>query len=293
MDKKRILLVEDDENLIHLISRRLANDFSNLEISVANDGISASQEAEFNKYDLIITDLNLPRKDGNSVIKRIRFSKYNQDTPLVVITGHPNEGIMKENAPIFLLEKPFKQKELTEVIRSLLKIEKRSLRHHHSAFQSIITGLEQILNRVNVNIHKTEQPKIREAGDELPGDLQLFFDFELEKTHMFFDVSAKMATVRNLYSLFTGGKELNSELDIHFAGDELVKMLSFEITNHFLMLGLKAPVFYKKSSQTDSDNAEYVKAQASKGFLLKLQSSVGEVYIQSLLINDTKGRLSA
>ena len=59
------------------------------------------------------------------------------------------------------------------------------------------------------------------------------------------------------------------------------------------MLGLKAPVFYKKSSQTDSDNAEYVKAQASKGFLLKLQSSVGEVYIQSLLINDTKGRLSA
>lgn len=293
MDKKRILLVEDDENLIHLISRRLANDFSNLEISVANDGISASQEAEFNKYDLIITDLNLPRKDGNSVIKRIRFSKYNQDTPLVVITGHPNDGLVKENAPIFLLEKPFKQKELTEVIRSLLKIEKRSLRHHHSAFQSIITGLEQILNRVNVNIHKTEQPKIREAGDELPGDLQLFFDFELEKTHMFFDVSANMATVHNLYSLFTGGKELNSELDIHFAGDELVKMLSFEITNHFLMLGLKAPVFYRKSSQMDSDNAEYVKAQASKGFLLKLQSSVGEIYIQSLLINDTKGRLSA
>jgi CheY-like chemotaxis protein len=293
MEKKRILLVEDDENLIHLISRRLANDFSNLEISVANDGISASQEAEFNKYDLIITDLNLPRKDGNSVIKRIRFSKYNQDTPLVVITGHPNEGLVKENAPIFLLEKPFKQKDLTEVIRSLLKIDKRSLKHHHSAFQSIITGLEQILGRVNVNIHKMEQPQIREAGDELPGDLQLFFNFEFDKSHMFFDVSATMATVQNLYGLFTSGKQLESEIDIRFAGDELVKMLSFEITNYFLMQGLKAPIFYKKSSQIDSDSPESVKAQASKGFSIKLQTSVGEVYIQSLLINETKGRLSA
>lgn len=292
MGNKKVLIVEDDEKIAQMIEKRLLKELPNIDVQLVNDGISATQQAEFYKFDLIITDLQLPRKDGLSVIKRIKFSKHNQDTPLIVVTGHPNESLMREYAPIYILEKPFKQKDMIAAATELLRIEKKALRHHHEAFQAFISGLEKILGEVNVSIHEISQPMIREAGDELPGDLQLFFDFEFDKTRMNFDISAKLPTIHRLYEESSGGKKLSTETDIQFAGDELIKMLSYEMTNYFIHLGHKPPVFFKKGSQTRADSPECSKAQSNKGFYIELKTSIGNAYIQTL-VNSSKDRLVA
>lgn len=292
MKKKKILLIEDDEKIAQLIGKRLEKEIPGSEVEFIFDGINATQAAEFNKYDLIITDLNLPRKDGASVIKRIKFSKHNQDTPLIVVTGHPNESLMREYAPIYILEKPFKQNDMVSACKELLRLDKKALKHHHEAFQAFLSGVESILRKVNVSIHEIGQPQVREAGDELPGDLQLFFDFEYSKTRMLFDISVKLPTAHRLYEELTSGKKLNSETEMLIAGDELIKILSYEMTKYFIHMGERPPVFFKKGSQIRADSPEYTKAQSTKGFFIELKTSIGDAFIQTL-VSSSKGYLVA
>ena len=280
---KKILIIEDDEKQAKLIEKALERGLPNIQTSIVGDGISASQEAEFHPYDLIITDINLPRKDGMGVLKRIKYSKHNQDTPIIVVSGFIPENISREFAPLYVMEKPFRSKDIVKVANNLLKLDRKALRHNHEAFQSYIDSFESILQKAGIGIHNISQPKIREPGDDLPGDIQLFFDFEIEKSRMHFDVSISIDTFQRMYQEYSHGKKLTTETEIQLAAEDLVKLFSYEITKHFIALGERPPVFFKKDCLIDVDNASYMKAQSFRGFLLEIETSVGKAYIQTLV----------
>ena len=68
--KKRILIVEDDENITRLEKDYLeANGFN---ISTAGDGLIGLEMARANNYNLIILDIMLPGIDGMEICQRIR-----------------------------------------------------------------------------------------------------------------------------------------------------------------------------------------------------------------------------
>ncbi len=116
MEKKngKILLVEDDRHHAALLSRWLEND-GNFEVSVVNDGILGSQFALNNSYDLIISDVNLPRASGFDIVKNCKAK--NPEIPVLVISGQESldnamEAI-RSKADDFLL-KPFERNEIVE-----------------------------------------------------------------------------------------------------------------------------------------------------------------------------------
>lgn len=87
------VLIIDDEILVNkFLETRLTNE--GIEVECANDGQDALRKAEFNKYDLIITDMMLPNIGGQELIMRIQQSKFNAPTPIIVLSSLSSDGLI-------------------------------------------------------------------------------------------------------------------------------------------------------------------------------------------------------
>jgi len=129
MDKDRILLVDDEEEFVRALAKRLAA--RGLDVEVAGDGESAVEKVKQSDFGVIVLDLAMPGMDGLETLKRLReVDPYLQ---IVLLTGHGSikSGVeeMKEGAVDFL-EKPAEFSELLAKIREatarhVLVVEKR------------------------------------------------------------------------------------------------------------------------------------------------------------------------
>ncbi len=88
-----VLLVEDSPGDIRLTQEALKDAKMHINLQVARDGIEAmsflKQEGEYAKSprpDLILLDLNLPKKDGREVLHEIKESETLKSIPVVVLT---------------------------------------------------------------------------------------------------------------------------------------------------------------------------------------------------------------
>lgn len=82
---KKILLVEDEEDVADVYSLSLSN--HGYEVLVAKDGQEGLEVISREKPDLVLLDIILPRKDGFTVLKKIRQNKETKDLPVVLLTN--------------------------------------------------------------------------------------------------------------------------------------------------------------------------------------------------------------
>ena len=116
----KILLVDDDETLVDLLSRTLAE--RSYAIDVASDGEQGWILGSTYTYDLIILDWSLPKLDGISLCRRFRSHGY--DTPIILLTsrhGSQNKIQGLDAGADDYLCKPFDLDELEAHIRALLR----------------------------------------------------------------------------------------------------------------------------------------------------------------------------
>ncbi len=93
-----ILLVEDSEGDVRLVREALKENKLNNTLFVVNDGIEATdflfrknRYADAVRPDLIILDLNLPKKDGREVLAEIKSDETLKRIPVVVLTTSSSE----------------------------------------------------------------------------------------------------------------------------------------------------------------------------------------------------------
>ncbi|HBG82029.1 TPA: DNA-binding response regulator [candidate division CPR2 bacterium] len=116
----RILLTEDNKDLAKSIKAALESEC--YEVDLAGDGEKASFLARTNDYDLIILDINLPKKDGKQVCTEIREDgKIVPILMLSVISEIGTKVDLLDTGADDYLTKPFSQKELLARIRALLR----------------------------------------------------------------------------------------------------------------------------------------------------------------------------
>lgn len=90
----RILLIEDNPIDVRLIRLALeAEESWNTTIEVVNDGEEAIKHLAANttKIDLILLDLNLPKRDGTEVLKNVRSTAGLQAVPVIVLSSGPED----------------------------------------------------------------------------------------------------------------------------------------------------------------------------------------------------------
>jgi len=93
--KQRILFAEDEP-----ISRKLISMFlrrEGYEVDEAKDGAEALDLLNKFEFDLVISDIRMPRVDGFAVITRLR--SISPDTPFIILTSYPNDALDLSNTP--------------------------------------------------------------------------------------------------------------------------------------------------------------------------------------------------
>lgn len=87
--KKRILLIEDEEDIASLI--KLQAEVSGYKLHVEVDGINGYRAVEREKPDLVILDIMLPGQNGLDVCRKIKSNPDLRDIPVIILTAKSEE----------------------------------------------------------------------------------------------------------------------------------------------------------------------------------------------------------
>ncbi|HHW57919.1 MAG TPA: response regulator transcription factor [Clostridia bacterium] len=118
----RILIVDDEENLVNALYKALKEE--GYSVDIAQDGLEGLEYAKMNVYDVIILDIMLPGMDGIKILENLRNEGIN--TPVLMLTAKDaTEDKVKglDTGADDYMTKPFELCELMARIRALLRRE--------------------------------------------------------------------------------------------------------------------------------------------------------------------------
>ncbi len=118
--KKKILVVDDERDVVQFMSRKLER--ANYMPFIAFDGKDGFDIARVQDIDLICTDIVMPGLDGYHFFKKLKESKKNANVPIVVFSAYANhEQTFRELGASDFLAKPFDGQALLETVERILK----------------------------------------------------------------------------------------------------------------------------------------------------------------------------
>jgi len=118
METRRSILVVDDEEVIRDFLSEVLEDY---DVSLASDGDEAIEKIQARHFDLVITDLRMPRVPGEEVVRVAR--QTHADTRVIVISGYSSLATVSQsvhNGACAFLSKPFSIKELLHTVETTL-----------------------------------------------------------------------------------------------------------------------------------------------------------------------------
>ena len=101
---EKILVVDDERGIRYLLSDILSD--AGFEVSVAKDGQESLDQLEDNRFDLVITDINMPRLDGIEMLKRMKTAGRKEK--VIIMTAN-------------LLDLKFEEAEVPHVVKKFQK----------------------------------------------------------------------------------------------------------------------------------------------------------------------------
>jgi two-component system, OmpR family, response regulator len=123
--KRKVLIVDDDEELVELISDVLERD-GRFEIRSVNNGFDAGMMVKEYRPDIIVLDVMLPDINGKEVCQRVRSDKSMSDVKIICISGMVEEdrvGELKVAGADDFMHKPFEIERLVVRMCQLLDME--------------------------------------------------------------------------------------------------------------------------------------------------------------------------
>jgi excisionase family DNA binding protein len=123
--KRKVLLVDDDAELVELMSKVLEED-GRFEVRIASNGFDAGMMVKEYRPDLIVLDVMLPDINGKEVCHRVRGDSSLEDVRILCISGMIEEDKIQElrlSGADDFLHKPFEIEYLIERMCGLLEIE--------------------------------------------------------------------------------------------------------------------------------------------------------------------------
>ncbi len=122
---KEILIVDDAASIRQALSFVLSN--NGYHVTEASDGDEALEKCISKRFDLIISDVNMPNMDGLTFAERLKnYKEYfiNSTTPVIMLTTESSEELREEgrNAGVKgWMVKPFPPEKLLETINKVLR----------------------------------------------------------------------------------------------------------------------------------------------------------------------------
>lgn len=120
----KALVVEDSPTMRQLIVFALSR-VRNLKVTEADDGVDALKKLSGQKFDILITDINMPMMDGLKLVSMVRRDEVHKDIPIIIIT---TEGAQEDRQRALSLganayiTKPIQAPQVISKVKELLKL---------------------------------------------------------------------------------------------------------------------------------------------------------------------------
>ena len=124
MTEYSCLVVEDSPMMRQLLVFALSR-VKNIKVTEADDGVDGLRKLAGGRFDIILTDINMPIMDGLKLVKRVRTDPIHKDVPIIVIT---TEGAQEDKRRALELganayiTKPIQAPQVIAKVKELLKI---------------------------------------------------------------------------------------------------------------------------------------------------------------------------
>lgn len=122
MDRKHVLVVDDDPHILALIRTILMQ--GNYRVTTAGDGQQALDSLRRSHFDAIITDALMPGLDGPTLTGKIKADPDLKDLPVIMITASSQPDMVQKSFSsgcILFLPKPFTAASLISILQLALR----------------------------------------------------------------------------------------------------------------------------------------------------------------------------
>ncbi len=123
MLKKRILVVDDDKDIVRLMSSYL--EAAGYEVLTAYNGEAALHTIRRERPDLVLLDLMLPERDGLEITRLLRSDPYLAQTPVIMVTARVSDTdkiVGLEMGADDYITKPYNPREVLARVRACLRV---------------------------------------------------------------------------------------------------------------------------------------------------------------------------
>ncbi|MHC4556027.1 MAG: response regulator [Planctomycetota bacterium] len=121
MADKRVLVVDDEIHIVHVVAIKLRN--NGYEVISADNGAEAFELATKDKPDIIVTDFQMPVMTGLELVTKLRQHEETKDIPVIMLTARSFAIPQEQQEDLRIsgcLSKPFSPKELLGNIEDIL-----------------------------------------------------------------------------------------------------------------------------------------------------------------------------
>lgn len=118
---KKILIVDDSASIRQMVETTLKS--KGYQVSTANDGQAALDMCKSGQFDFVLTDQNMPRMDGLTLIKSLRQLPQYSRTPVIFLTTEAGDDMKAKGRAAGAtgwMVKPFDPDKLLEVAAKVL-----------------------------------------------------------------------------------------------------------------------------------------------------------------------------
>jgi DNA-binding response OmpR family regulator len=127
MDKKKILIIEDEEEMQRVVSEAFENQgFTTL---TANNGEEGLIVALREHPDLVLLDILMPKMDGMVMLQKLRLDEWGKAVPVIILTNvSPNassviNSVLENEPAYYLVKSDVKLEGIVEKVKEVLRIE--------------------------------------------------------------------------------------------------------------------------------------------------------------------------
>ena len=116
-----ILVIDDDPIMLKTIQYILVKDGFN--VVTASDGKEAFELLEYSVYDIVITDMRMPRMNGMEVISKLRTNKQSNKMGIIIVSMVNSKETISDALQLgadYFLNKPIVVDELREAVQDLM-----------------------------------------------------------------------------------------------------------------------------------------------------------------------------
>ena len=132
---KRVLVVDDEEDMLWMLQRNLNKGMPDVEILAAKSGEEALAIISDKNVNLVITDINMPGMNGLDLLIEVN-NRYPQ-TGVIIMTAYPSNAYKNEamlSGSLRFIEKPFDINDMRKIVEQILK--------GSEGFQGTVEGIE-------------------------------------------------------------------------------------------------------------------------------------------------------